>query len=256
MNLTTRWGWMLGLLVALVVLAIGSSALAEAPKVSSFAPAKDVASEIEKYIGRLEQATSSEDEYKDAEGRVSKDANTLILLALAAGLHDEDNKYKEAAPALVKAAQEVAKAKGLETTKNAVAELKKAAESKGDPSSLKWEKVASLPDTMKAVPLINNPLKTGLRASAFKKKASANAGSSATLAVIAQGSMADTSEAKTPEQVKQWQEFCAQFRDAAATVNKAVHDGKQADAEKAMEALTKSCDDCHAVFHKEAGKTE
>ena len=70
---------------------------------------------------------------------------------------------------------------------------------------LKWEKVAALPELMKQVPIINNPLKRNIKPEKFKKKAKDTAGYTAVIAAIAQGSMADLSETKNPEQVKQWQ---------------------------------------------------
>jgi len=262
MKSTTRWGWMVGLTLAVAGLSVAGLVLAAppaAPKVSSFAPAKDVAGEIEKYVARLEEVVSSEAEYKDrGETQVPKDANTVVLLALAAGLHDEDVPCKSAAPAMLKAAREVAKAKGFEAAKTAVAGLRKAAESSGgDVSQLKWEKVADLPETMKAVPLVNNRLKRNIREKQFKKKAKDNSGDSATLAVIAQGSMADTSAAKTPEQEKQWYKFCEEMRENAAAVNKAVRKADLAATTKAVEVLTKSCDNCHEVFSPTAiGKAD
>lgn len=226
-----------------------------APKVSTFASAKDVASQIDFYVARLEESVASEEEFKEAEAKLAKDSNTLILLALAAGMHDEDNKYKTAAPAIMKAAQELVKAKGFAATKEGVASVKKALESAGgNAADLKWVKSAALPDLMKQVPLVNSRLKRNLRGANFKKKANSNAGDAATLAVIAQGSLADTSEAKNDDEIKKWYGFCVQMRDAASGLNKAVRAGDQAAADKAMGALNQSCDDCHAVFHKEAEK--
>jgi len=54
--------------------------------------------------------------------------------------------------------------------------------------------------------------------------------------------------------VKKWFGFCVQMRDAAAGLNKAVHAADAAAADKALSALNQSCDDCHAVFHKEGTK--
>ncbi len=255
MKLTTQRGWLIGLALAVAILAIGVIESAEppaAPKVSTIAPAKDLAAAVDKHIAWMEEAVASESDYKDFGERNIKHANTLILLALAAGLHDQDNKYKEAAPALMKAAQAAANAKTFEAAKAAVAEVKKAAETgKANPGSLKWEKVADLPQLMKAVPLANNRLKRNVRASLFKRKSADNGADSATLAVIGQGSIADLSQAKNAEQEKQWQEFCIKMRDAAAAVNKEVRAGDQPAAEKAMATLIKTCDACHEVFHKE-----
>ncbi len=69
------------------------------------------------------------------------------------------------------------------------------------------------------------------------------------IAAIGQGSIADTSEAKTAEQAKQWQQFAIAMRDDAGEVNAAIHKVDAAAAARAMKKLTQSCEDCHAVFH-------
>ena len=196
---------------------------------------------------------ASEEAYKDAETLIAKDANTLVLLALAAGLHDEANDCKASAPALMKAAQQLAKAKTLADAKAGVAAVKAAAASKdGDPSALKWAKVADLPELMKQVPLINTRLKRNLRGARFKSRAKDNLGDTAVIAVIAQGSVADTSAVKNAGDEEKWFKFCIQMRDAAASLNKAVREGDSAAGEKAAGALNQSCDDCHTVFHPAA----
>jgi len=254
--MTSKSWWVLSLVVIAAAVVSGGSVLADppaAPKVSTFAQAKALEAQIEKYVKELEESVESEQSYKEWEGRVTKHSNTLILLALAAGLHDEENKFQTAGPGLLKAAQGLAAAKGYEAAKAGVAGVKKALDSKeGDRAALKWEKLASLPETMKQVPLVNSRLKRNLRATSFKRRAKDNAGDSAVLGVIAQGSIADTSEAKNDDEVKKWYGFCVQMRDAAAAVNKAVHDGDQKAADTAMGSLNQSCDDCHKVFHTAA----
>ena len=249
----------LGVVVmAAVVFAVAMAAEPPAaPKVSTFAPAKDVAAQIDRYVEQLEESVKTEDDFKEAEAKIAKDANTLILLGLAAGLHDEDIQYKDAAPGLVKAAQALTKAKGFAATKEAVAAVKKSLESKeGNPAELKWVKSASLSDLMKQVPLINSRLKRNLRGEKFKSKAKDNAGDAATLAVIAQGSMADTSETKSADQAPKWYGFCIEMRDTAAALNKAVRDKDAKAADAAMTTLNQSCDHCHDAFHKVEKKDE
>jgi glutathione S-transferase len=197
----------------------------------------------------MTDAVKSEADFKDAEGKVSRDANTLVLIALALGLHDKDNQYKAAAPAMVKAAQQVAVAKDFTAAKAAVAALEKAAKS-SDAGELKWEKVASLPKLMKQVPLINTKMKRSLKR--FAAKAKETAGDTAVLAVIAQGSMANADETKKPTEAAAWYKHCADMRDAAAAMNAAIHAGDQKVADKQMKTLTKSCDDCHAIFKPDA----
>jgi len=231
-----------------------------APAVSTYAPAEDLAAQVAEYIEDLEEAVESEEEYNDSVDKIAKQSNTLILIALALGLHDTDNPFKAAAPAMVKAAQELAGAGDYAAAKAGVEAVKAATTStEGDPASLKWDKLASLPELMEAVPLINTRLKRYVRdgrEEKAKKAAKDLAGYSAVLAVIAQGSIANSGDTEKPDKVGEWQGFCVQMRDAAAAVNAAVGTFGQEGSSDAFEAakaamkdLAQSCDDCHAVFH-------
>ena len=221
-------------------------------KVSTFAPAKDLASQAAEYLEELEESVESEEEFADSRSKLVKHANTLILIALALGLHDSDNEYKAAAPALIKAVKELTAASDYAAAKAGVEAIQAAAAVKdGDPSTLKWEKVASLEALMEAVPLINSRLKRYLRGKRFKSAADTTAGLTAVLAVIAQGSMANADETEKPGEVEKWHAHCAQMRDAAVAVHAAIRAQDESAAEAAMEKLEKSCKDCHAVFHPE-----
>jgi hypothetical protein len=225
------------------------------PKVSTFAPAADLANQADRYIKDLEAAVANEADYKDSAENVAKQSNTLVVIALALGLHDQSNKYQAKAGAVIKAAQAVAATKDYASAKKAVAALKAAA--KGPDAvgeQLKWEKVAALPELMKQVPVINSKLKLNIKPAKFKKKAKDAAGHTAVIAAIAQGSMADTSATKNADQVKQWYGFSAAMRDHAGALNTAIHKGDEPAAAKAMEKLAQSCDNCHAVFHPETTK--
>lgn len=229
-----------------------SSADAASPTapVSSYAPAEDLENQMAQYLKDLQEAVASEDAFKDAQGRLAEDANTLIVLALALGLHDQPNKYQKAAPALMAAAKELASAKDLATAKKAVEALTAAATAQGDPSSLKWEKVATMSHLMKAVPLISNKIKdSSLTAARLEKRAKDYAGYAALLAVIAQGSLPNAGETEKPTEVEKWQQFCLQMRAAAAELNAAIRAKNPEAALKANAKLRQSCDDCHAVFH-------
>lgn len=239
--------------VGLTLLALGAAATADEAKVSSYAPAADLASQVGELIERLEKAVASEDDYNDSTARIGRDANTLSVVALALGIHDEDNPYKKAAPGMIKACQDLAAAADYAAAKSACEAVKKAStDATGDPTSLKWEKVASLPELMAAVPLINTKMKRGFRGSRFKKKAKDTAGQSAVLAAIAQGSIANSGDTEKPDEVDSWTAYCIDMRDAAAEVNAAIHAQDQDATQAAVVKLTKSCDDCHAVFHEAA----
>jgi hypothetical protein len=240
------------LAVAAVELIADAADVPAPPKVSTFAPAVDLANQADYYVKELEKTVANEEEYKDGEGKIAKDSNTLIVVALALGLHDQDSKYKARAGAVMKAAQELAAAKSFDSAKKAVAAVKEAAEGEGKAGGeLKWQKVAALPELMKQVPLINTRLKRYVKGEKFKSKAKDTAGYTAVIAVIAQSTMADTSATKSPDQVKPWQEFSVAMRDDAAAVNAAIHKGDEAAADAAMTKLNQSCEDCHAVFKPE-----
>ena len=235
----------------MVLPAVGATP--EAPKVSTFAPADDLAAQLQDYVEDLKQTVSTEQEYKDAEGKVGKAGNALYLIAIALGVHDSDNPYKANASAIVKAAKDLAATKDYAASKAGVAALVAAVEGKGAAGGeVKWEKPASLPDLMKQVPAVNTKMKMKLKQLA--KNSKAVAGHSAVLAVIAQGSIYDTSEAKNDAQVKQWYDLCVTMRDSAGALNKAAQEKNKDAAEAANKKLAQSCDDCHAVFKPNAGK--
>ena len=57
-------------------------------------PADDLANQVDQYIGDLAKMVATEEEYKDSEERIVNDSNTLVVIALTLGLHDQDSKYK------------------------------------------------------------------------------------------------------------------------------------------------------------------
>ena len=254
MNSVTRWVFLSAILTCVAVMSTGVSVTAaapEAPPVSKIAKADDLVSQVDYYLERLDESIASEDEYADSAEKVVKDANTMILIALALGLHDQDNKYKAAAPAMLKASQELAAVKDYSAAKKGVAAVKAATSSKGDPSVLKWGEVADLHALMEKVPLINTRLKRYLRDRSFKSKAKETAGESAVMAIIAQGSMASVGKTKKPNEADKWYAFCEEMRDAAVALNASIHAQDEDAKDKAMEALGASCDNCHEVFNPE-----
>jgi len=207
---------------------------------------------VDYFVERLTEAVETEEEYNDAQDQITKDANTLILLALALGLHDQDNRLKAGARTLLKAAQDAATAADFAAAKAAVEAVVAATKSDaGSDAELKWEKAASLPALMKQVPTVNTKLKRYIKGTRFESKAQDTAGYSATIAVIGQGSIPNVDETEKPDEAEKWQQFCLEMRDAAGALNAAIHAQDRAAADVAMDALQKSCDTCHAVFHEE-----
>ena len=103
-----------------------------APKFSTFASADDLAAEVKILTADLEKAVVNEDEYESqVEGRFIRDGNTITLIAIALGLHDQDSPAKPHAKAIAAAARKLAETKDFATTKQAVEDLKAAVDGQG-----------------------------------------------------------------------------------------------------------------------------
>jgi hypothetical protein len=224
----------------------------ESPKVSRFAPAKDLKAQVDFYVGRLQESLANRAEYDETkQSRVNKDANTLAVLALALGMHDEPNPIKGTSADLIRASRALEKSHAeYEAAVKALADVKKAVASGGQNAvQMKWEKVAQLDALMKQVPLVHAALKRTVERR-FERQAADAAGQSATLAAIAQASMFDLEHVEAKD-AGAWRRFCAEMRDAAGEINSAAHAGNQGAARAGLARLSKSCDACHEVFRQE-----
>ncbi len=220
------------------------------PKASTYAPAADLVNQVDFYLGRLTEAVANEAGYAEMKSRVDKDANTLAALGLVLGQHDEPNKYRDSAAAMIKASQALAeKANDFAAASAALDELKKATTSKADPQA--WGDVAAVGELMKQVPVVNGSLKRSLDPARFKRQSGQVAEQAATLAAIAQAAMFDTSAVSDSADEEKWQRFCIEMRDAAGAINAAAHAADQPAAAAAARRLALSCDTCHAVFHQD-----
>ena len=249
MSLPRRW--------FIVVVAVVSSAHllhAEAPKappVSSFAPAEDLVGQTKAFVTAFDAALASEQDFMEKKDQVKHNGHALAVVAVALGLHDTPNELKASAPALLTAAQSMAKAQDYAAAKAALAGIKDAMGGKAkDGPELSWStKVASLGQLMKQVTSTESRLRRNLRR--FDRLAEDNAQNSALLAVIAQAAIADTHEVKNPADLPKWYQWAGDMRDAAAGVNRAIKAKNPAAADAAAKRLLQSCDDCHTVFQTE-----
>ena len=223
-----------------------------APAVSTFAPAADLVAQVADCLDDLKDdvGVETEEEFKESQESIVRDANALAVLALALGLHDEDNQHKAAAADLIKAAQDLAAASDLAAAKAALAAVETAAAaSEGTDGELKWEKVATLLEVHNKAQAVTTSMKNRLDPRNFEKKADDLAAFSAFMAVVGQASMAHVDEAEDAEQLTQWLDFCTEMRDVAAAVNKATHAGDRDAAVAANEKLLQNCHDCHEIFN-------
>ena len=220
------------------------------PKFSTFASAEDLAAEVKILVADLEKAVASKEEYgSQVEGRFTRDGNTVTLIAIALGLHDQDSPLKPHAKAIAAAAQKLAQTKDFATTQQAVADLRKAVDGQtSGGGELKWGKVATLNSLMNdEVPGISTKLKTGLRH--FKRRPAEVSANAATMALIAENARLYIGDTKKPTEGAKWTAFASQMQSAAGDLAAKAHAGDEAGATAAMDRLDRSCHDCHAVFN-------
>lgn len=222
------------------------------PKLSQVMPADDLVQQVDQFITSTRASLVDEATYADKARSITKEAHTLAAVALMLAQHDQDHRLKSAAPALLVAAQRLAKAKDYAAAKQAFEAVEDAAD--GEPTeagpAVKWEKVAGLGQMMKQVTIINGRLKRNLRR--FEERKADNARDAAVLAAIAQATYYDTHEVKDPSQVDKWYQLCGEMRDAAGDLNSKVRASDKSGAEAALVNLGKTCESCHLSFQVKA----
>ena len=181
--------------------------------------------------------------FEDGVGSLYRDANVLVLLALAIGLSPEDSELKAAAPALVAAAQEVAQVTDLGSAKKSVEALRAACSAQGDASQLTWTKLAHLSPLMKkGLPNLTTEIKRLARNEKTLER-SGNlekvVGDAATLAVIALGVRPNVEETLSPNEDELWAQYCDQLYTASY---------KMYQASKALQSTEGKFDDFSAAF--------
>ena len=241
--------------VAIAVVVLCAADAPEPPKVSSFAPAAVLVKQVDYYMGRMGTALADKPGYDEGkQGRVRGDANLLVVLFMSLGLHDEENPLKKSAAGLVPLAQALFEsATDYDKAQAAYAALAKAIKD-GAPEGppLKWEKRYKLGLLMKQVTAVNGQMRRIVKEASFNKDADKVAGYAAVLAIIGQATLVDTHEVKNPDQVGEWYRLSAEFRDAAGAVGAAAGAKDFKAADTAVKRVATNCDDCHAIFRKEA----
>jgi hypothetical protein len=235
--------------VALSEVPAADSAGAKVPPASQYAPAADLLAQVDYYLEKLQSDLADENRYStEYQDRVAKDANTLAVLALVLGMHDEPNRLKQAAPRLIAASQALAEAAGSHSAaRQALAEVQQALHSTSE-ESLEWEPVGDLAQLMKQVPIVNNNLRRSVTSRRFGREIDKVTGFAATLAAIAQATRNDTDYCSSDDDERQWAAISDAMRDAAGEVLAAARNNDQSTANKALEKIVHTCDACHAEF--------
>ena len=235
-----------------LVLGFGLWSLAappESPKVSQIASAKRLQEESARLLSAIENTMSDEANYKDLAGQVSRDSSTLAVLALALGLHDEENAWKKTAPGIVPAAAALADVDNdYAAAQAAFAKLQAAIKTPAEAEALEWKNVTVLTNLMKQSTSLYNRMKRSMSASRFSKRTDDNAGAAAALAVIGQITLHDTDYVSTDAEIALWQKQSTDWRTAASSLLRAIEAQDLKAANSAMTLLDRSCTECHQAL--------
>ena len=220
------------------------------PPVSTFAPIDDLVAQVDVYVDRIAKHLSNADSYDDdAQLALEREANTLIVLTQALGLHDKEHPLKSHAGKIIHAAKNLAGASedyGKATA--ALAAVDAAFKGEGDAHPLTWKKIASLGQIMEESSVIDARLRRSIEPRRFARRASRVKGEAVTLAAIAQATLIDTHEVKNPAEVDTWYEYSKQMREASYNIYTGITTGNAKATGEAAERLTISCETCHEVF--------
>jgi cytochrome c556 len=249
----------LGALSAVALAADDPAKPPEAPPVSKFAAVEPLMFEVQFFLDDLATQFKRATYPEAAQTRVARDANVLIVLFTALGLHDEDSPVKASAPRLTELAEELAASAAdqakAKTAYEALAKAVKEGATGGKP--LAWEKRFDLGLLMKQV----SPTHARLRASTIREARFATAkkddlaGRVALLAAVGQAVHADTHEVKDPAKVGDWYKYASEMRDAAGAVGEAIAKNDFAAVQASMQRLHANCEACHKQFRPDLATT-
>lgn len=218
---------------------------------STYAPAKDLESQVQFFLERIKDELKDESAYgEESVKRVQRDANTLAVLALVLGKHDEANRYQSSAATLLVSALKLAEqSQDFKEAQSAHAKLVESLDAASGSRDLAWKSVGSIVDLMHQVPTLSTKLK-GIVGSEerFQKGRDEAAGLAATLAAISQISIFDDGYCNDQADQAAWVEVCGLMRDAAFDINQAVRRGDQQAAKDAIKPLNRTCSGCHDQF--------
>ena len=256
MTMMRMWAWVpvsvaLVAPLGIVIAAVGPPAEELNRKPSTYAPAKDLESQIQFFMDRIKDDLEDASKYDETRiKRVVRDANTLAVLALVLGKHDETNRFQASAGALLESSLGLAeKTQNHAEAKAAYGKVVEATTTAGGSATLTWKSVGDIGELMNQVPALNTNLRGTVRSDTrFDKLRDKAAGLAATIAAIAQVSALDDSYCTNQADRTDWIELSGLMRDAAYEVNQAVHRGDQEAAIEALKPLARTCDDCHAQF--------
>lgn len=244
--------FVVSLATAVVVAQVEPGAETEEPTStpSSYAPAEDLLRLVDLYFEDLADDLSDEEDYdEDYANRVAMTANTLVAVAMTLDNHGEENPLKGRSADFIQLAQDLVTASDdYAQAAEALEKLREQFDQAGPGDSVAWDSVADITLLMQHVPIVNNSLRRGVGGRRFERNTEKNLALAAALAAIAQASTYDLNYVFDDDEADEWQQICADMRDASAAVAEAVRQGDQETAKAGLDRIVETCDACHHQF--------
>ena len=221
-------------------------------KISSFAPTKDTIAQVKAFMKAIGKDLSDKEDFgEDQHNRINLNGQTVAVLALTLGMHDEKNDVKSNAGEVFDAAIELAdNAESFDDAMASFQKLEKALEVKDlSKRKLSWDESVDIAALMKQVPIVNKSVRRGVDDERrFERTAKKTAQKVVTLAAIAHVSMMNTDYCSDEDDEKEWKKICADMRDACTDVYKALMAKDQKKAQAGNDRVVETCDACHHKF--------
>ncbi len=221
-------------------------------KVSSFAPTKDTIAQLKAFMKAIGKDLSDKEDFgEDQHNRIALNGQTIAVLALTLGMHDEKNDVKSNAGEVFDAAIELAdNAESFDDASKSYQKLEETLETKDSSErELSWDESVDIAALMKQVPIVNKSVRRGVDDERrFERTAKKTAQKVVTLAAIAHVSMMNTDYCGDEDDEKEWKKICADMRDACTDVYKALMAKDQKKAQAGNDRVVETCDACHHKF--------
>lgn len=223
---------------------------ASSVKLSDVAFAMDLAAEFEAKLSEIEASLVSPEAYQPAAGKVRLGAVQLSVLAQALAEHDEESKFKIAAPFLRNAAMQLAAANSFDQARKGLDALHVAVENKQPVAAKRefdWAKLANTRLIMDSLRERTDQIRKAIRRS---KDPEAESRHASTMAILAIAVEAHADDVKNESDRPQWRDLSQEFQREMIKTAAALRGKDAAAVLEHFKAAQTACDHCHEKFKK------
>lgn len=241
----------MGSIVGWVVLGVSLGWSAPPIPLDQVAPATDLAAEIEPLVTIIRQGLDKPEGYEEHIDKIRQAASVLAVLGQALAEHPEETPWKARGARLRDVAISLARHKTREQAQEAWSQLEQVlrGETAGEsPLDYSWAKLTRMHPAMEEINQRAAVLRRALRR---PKDPAVESRHASVIAVLALTVHADTHEVKNQDDLPQWQAWAKALQEYSTATARAIKEGRTAEAQRALNAASQTCNQCHEKFHAE-----